>query len=442
MPLKKLLLKNSLLNIVTYAYLLIASFFSIPILLNSLGKDLFGAYIIIGGLITLISTLDLGLGQAAIRYLSLPDIDTHRRHRYWQTSFSLFLIIGSIMAILCAMMTVFFYSTLPVMKILSSTHLIQTVFLIVPSILVNFTTWHFLTIVQSEQRFDLYSLRGFIAGSANTLITAWVSKFFPSIPVILITQLFFNLIALSIIISFSNQHFKLGNYPKIHPKITRKLLGFGLKNFIGRVANQFSAQFSNYVLGGFSAIFVTAYSIPKSIVLKAAGGVSQLTLAIFPLSASLLTKDRVTKLRQLVIGLEIIIFIGGILSLFVVDRFGYPFLLWWLKDLEVVSLAFPVLKLLTWFFFLTSLTPIPSVVLDSLNYPQIPSFFAVVTTIIETVLIFLLTPKYQILGPAYATVISSAIMAPLFLLVFAFTLQKEIKKIQSSIDGVPPTMHV
>lgn len=442
MALKRLLLKNSLLNIGTYGYLLLASFFSIPILLNALGKELFGAYVIIGGLVTLISTMDLGLGQASIRYLSLPNLNSQKRHRYWQTSYSLFLLIGFVMAIISTLILIYFFVTLPAMKILSQPSFIQTITVLFPYVVFNFITWHFLTIVQSEQRFDIYSLRSVIVGTGNTLVSAFVARSFPNLTVIFLIQLFFVILALFMIYFFGDHHFKGGNYPKFHPQITRKLLSFGLKNFVGRVSNQFSAQFSNYVLGSFSAIFVTAFSIPKTIMLKAGGIISQLTLAIFPLSASLLTKDRAPKLKQLIIGIEIFIFLLGLVSLVIVQYFGEPFLIWWLKDMEVVALAFPVLKILVWFFVFTSLTPIPGVVLDSLNYPQIPSIFAVITTIIETVLIFILTPKFQLLGPAYATAISSAIMAPLFLLVFAKIFQQEIKKIQSSADGVPPTMPV
>jgi len=110
----------------------------------------------------------------------------------------------------------------------------------------------------------------------------------------------------------------------------------------------------------------------------------------------------------------------------------FSFLFWWLGDFDIASQAYPVLSVLSWFYLLTSLTPIPSAVMDSLNFPHIPSFFALLTTILDITLVFILTPRFHSLGPAYSTVISSIIGAPLFVLTSFIVFNRYQKKLLES----------
>src|SRR3990167_10056630 len=94
MGIKKTLIKNSFFNLGSYVYLLLAAFFSIPILLKSLGSDLFGVYILLASIVQLVSALDFGLGNAVVRELSLPDFPRKDYISTWRTSFWLFTVIG------------------------------------------------------------------------------------------------------------------------------------------------------------------------------------------------------------------------------------------------------------------------------------------------------------------------------------------------------------
>ena len=152
--------------------------------------------------------------------------------------------------------------------------------------------------------------------------------------------------------------------------------------------------------------------------MKGAGVVSQVATVIFPTSTSLLTKERHPKLKKLIWAVEGLTLVFGLVGVIGIYAFGNQFLLWWLKEEEVVRLAVPILKTLSFYFLLTSLTPIPGVILIGLNYPQIPSFFSVLTTVIEIVLLFYLVPTYHAAGAATAILVTTLITVPLFLLVF------------------------
>jgi len=126
----------------------------------------------------------------------------------------------------------------------------------------------------------------------------------------------------------------------------------------------------------------------------------------------------------------------GIIQVFVVYQFGYQILIIWLNNPEIVAQAYPVLKVLSWFFLLTILTPIPTAVFESLNKPQIPAITASLNTVFTIGLIYILTSQYShadpSIMPAYANLISSLILVPALLIALAKSLTKYEKTIQST----------
>jgi O-antigen/teichoic acid export membrane protein len=420
MSIKKTLLKNSTINLAGYGYLLFLSFFSIPMLLKSLGTDLFGVYLVYAGLVPLASTINLGLPTALVRHLSLPNISNREKITYWQTCLWQFVILSIFVFLLLLAINIFVINKLAFVNLLPKGTIFLTSLLVSFIVLVNNLSEPFLVLPQVDQQFAFYNLRNLIVGTGTTILTAILAIYFPSLPHLFAFQLVLYIITGIIFFKYAQSKFAGKNiWPKLSRPIGKKLINFGFKNFIGSLASQFRNQSSKFILAGMlSPQAVTIFSIPQTIIIKAAGAISQLTLSFFPLSTSLSSKERIGKLQKLILGLQGSILLLGILQLFIVHNFGLQFLVYWLKDVDLATKGFSVLKVLSVFFVLTSLTPIPTVVLDGINKPQIPSIFAVTSAILNIVLIFLLTPKYGFLGPAYATTISSIIVAPSFLITF------------------------
>ena len=134
----------------------------------------------------------------------------------------------------------------------------------------------------------------------------------------------------------------------------------------------------------------------------------------------------------MVINLEILILFIGILQVIFIHTLGDDVLRLWLGNPDFVHQAYPVIKVLSWYFLLTTVTPIPTAVFDSINRPQIPSFFAVFTTILTLGSMIYLVPRFGALGAAYAYVFAALITVPIFLIVFYRSFSKYIKKTLSS----------
>ena len=432
MSIKKSLIKNTGYNLGGYLYLLLASFFSISILLNNLGRDVFGVYIFLSSFIPLAAVFDFGISNAVIRKLSLPNLDREERVKTWKTSYALFVALALILSVVVICLLLYLSKTMPIFVHLDRNILNWSILLISLIVFVNHLDNHFLNLTQAEQRFDLFNTKTLLVGSANTIISAFISGIYPNIAFLFGSQLIFHLLTLTFMIRYSRKSFSGRDFAPAYDKQTGKeLFSFGIKNFVGTLAGQIENQFSNLILGAMvSAGAITSFSIPQSIVAKGAGVVSQFAQAFFPLSASLLEKDRIKKLRTLVLGIESLVLIGGVSAVLLTFMIGEQFLLWWLKDPVVVQTAFPVLKILSFYFLLASLTPIPTVLLQGLNKPQVPSFFAVLTVVLEIAFALFLVPKFGTIGMAYSFLLSVIISIPPFLIYTSYSLTQKINEYQ------------
>jgi len=431
MSIKKVLIKNTGFNLVGYFYLLVASFFSISILLGNLGRDVFGVYIFLISFIALASVFDFGISNAVVRKLSLPNTTMAERIKTWKTSFAIFISLAFVLFVLVIVLLQYLTFTMPIFMHLDRSTLNWSIALIAGIVFINHLNTHFLSLPQAEQRFDIFNSKTILVGSANTLISALVSVYYPNVAILYAVQLVFHILTFVYMVTYSLKFFSGENFTPAYDRQTGKeLFSFGLRNFIGTLAGQIENQFSNFILGAMvSAKAITSFSIPQSMVAKGAGIVSQFAQVFFPLSASLLEKDRIKKLKTLVLGIEGITLLGGILAVVLSFTIGEPFLLWWLKDPIVVQTAHPVLKVLSFYFLLVSLTPVPTALLQGLNKPQIPSFFGALTVIFEIVLALRLVPTMGTIGMAYSFLLSVSVTVPSILLVTWFQLDREIKKL-------------
>jgi len=418
MSLKRSLIKNTGFNLVGYFYLLVASFFSVSIILNNLGRDVFGVYIFLVAFISLSAVIDFGISTAVVRKLSLPDTTPDERIKVWKTSFAIFVVLAFILSVSVFFLLHYLSNTMPIFSYLNKSTISWTIVALTVIVFVNHINTHLLSLPQAEQRFEIFNSKTLIVGTGNTIVSAVISGLYPSVSIIFLTQLIFHFLTFIFMISYSVKRFPGKAFaPKYDKNSGRELFSFGLRNFVATLAGQIENQFSNFILGAMvSARAITAFSIPQSIVAKGAGVVSQFAQVFFPFSTSLLHKDRIHKLKRLVLGVEAVTLFGGILAVILSYTIGHPFLMWWLKDSIVVDAAYPVLKILSFYFVLVSLTPVPTVLLQSLNKPQIPSFFGALTVILEIIFsLFLIS--YGPVGVAYAFLGSVCITVPWILIV-------------------------
>jgi len=430
MSIKRSLIKNTGFNLAGYFYLLIASFFSVSVLLNNLGRDVFGVYVFLASFISLSAVFDFGLSNAVVRKLSIPSTTNEDRVKTWKTSFAIFIIIALILFVCVIAILQFLTKSMPIFGHIDNNTINFSVMALAVIVFINHLNIHLLNLPQAEQRFDIFNSKTLLVGSANTIISAIVSGYYPNISILFAVQLIFHFLTFVFMVAYSLRFFPGSAFAPAYDKKTgTELFSFGLRNFVGTLAGQVESQFSNFILGALvSARAITSFNIPQSIVAKGAGVVSQFAQAFFPLSASLLEKDRIKKLKKLILGIELVVLLGGFLAVLLTYLVGYQFLTWWLKDLVVVEAAYPILKILSFYFVLVSLTPVPTALLQGLNKPQIPSFFGALTVFFEILFSFALISMGAV-GVAYAFLGSVCITVPLILIITWVQLEQEISKV-------------
>lgn len=435
MSLKKILFKNTLFNLFGYFYLLLVSFFSISIFLQNLGRELFGIYLFLASFVPMASIFDFGVSLATIRELSLPQNSHQEKIKVWQTALSIFISQGFLLLVVFASLLTYLFSTMPLLGGLDPSNIMPVIILISLTILINHVNSIFLSVPQAYQRFDIFNSKTFLVGTANTILSALLTFYTHNLSYLFLLQFIFHLITFIFILFYTKSIFGWGDLvPKYHRQLAKSLMNYGLRNFIGTLSNQVEAQASKFFLGFLStAQSITAFSIPQNIIMKGAGIVSQFAQAFFPLSASLLEKDRILKLKKLYLGLQYLIFFGGVLAVIGAYYFGKSFLIWWLHDPIVVNAAYPVLQVMSFYFVLIALTPLPTALVQGLGKPQVASFFGVLTTVLEICSMIILIPLYKELGAAYSLLASLIITVPSFLLVSWIMLLNKIRRTQSPV---------
>lgn len=414
----KVLLRNTSLNLTGYIYLLAASFISIPMLERGLGNGAFAQYLLLAALPPLLSVLDLGVSQAVIRALAAEQ--GRAAKKIVSVSYFYFLVNALVLSVLAY----FGVGLIGKSPIFGRTPIELNVTLaLAVSVFMNQVLTHFLAVAQSQNRFGIFNLKTFIVGTANTLLAGMLAIRGGGLVQI------FSALAVSYLITLAAAVYILDRgraflvRPRLDMQALGELLDYGLRRFIGTLSGQLEMHSGKYALAGLSGLAVGAFTIPQMIMYRAAGAISQCALALFPLSSSLTDPVHRTKLRSMYYHLQAGIFGLSMIGVILAHTVGGPFLAWWLSDTQLVIQAVPVLRTLSFFFVLLSLTPIASTIMDSLGYPQYTSFSAVLTAVLNILLLVLLTPRYGAQGAAYAILISSLITTPVFLFMTERVLQ-------------------
>lgn len=419
MGIKRTFIKNTSLNIISYVYLSVAAVISIPILVRSLGVQAYGLYTIITSIMPIMAALDFGLALAVIRYLALPNISEEKKAKVWQTSFYFFTVVGLSLFFLVIAIFYLYVFRIPSLNSIMGEERLPIMLVVALTMWVNHLNNHFLILPQAKHRFDIFSLNAFISGTASTLITALVALIKPDLLLIFITQLLGVSATATILYFYAKRQFRQLNFPKFSLESFREVIGFGLRSFAGKMTSSIEANGLNLIIAAYVSLqAVTYFSIPQSLIIKAVGGISMLTLSLLPLSTSLLTKEMFPKLKKLILWLQVAVFAGSIFGIGVIFFVGRPLLMLWLGDPELVSHIYPLLQILSVQLFLIAMTPMPTAVLESMNYPGTTSFFALLTVFLEFVFLVFFLPRFGVSGAAYALSASAAISVPLFLIVF------------------------
>jgi len=409
---------NAIFNTLGWVSSLGLSFFFLPYIVAKLGVDAYGILTLVLTVIGYFAVLDLGLGNAVVKYVA--------EYSATEDSEKMNEVIGASVMVLSLL------GLLGAVAIFSIAGLLVTHFLKIPKELVSAayvsfcisSVGFFVTMVFSAisaipnglNRYDITSLTTFIMGAVTMVGTVII--LYLGYGVLQVVCLNFVITLLGVLIYplvLRRIMPTIRLKPTLKLPVLRKVLSFGLYTFFNRVAYLLNYQADRVVMGALLGIAsVTYYVVPFTLVNRVTNVTVRIGSVIFPAISELQGSDRYDTINELyLISSRIILVISTAicLPLFV---FGGRFLTLWMGP-DFGAKADNVMLILTVGLYINALTNVPSFVADGLGRPKLSGIAGVTAAFLNVAFLIPLTKYYGIVGAALAFLISNVAVSPLFI---------------------------
>lgn len=408
--------KNVIFSGVGYALPLVAALATIPVMVISLGTDLYGLYIICTSLIGFMTLVDLGIGQTVIKYVAEYEA-TDKRAKV-QPVLNVALLIYLVIGLLSAVLLFVFSSNVAaalytdVQKQVLAQQVLQITAL---PLFFSYMNQFFLNVCKAYHRFDLPAIVH-NAGNLGGIVLATVLLLLGyGLQEVLWGYVLVQGLALTAGYNIcrhvlpASVHLKLA----FDKQIFDEIVSFSFYTFIGNFVSSVAARADKLVIGmilGTEA--VTYYQIPFTIAQMANGIIHTLVNIAFPRFSEM----SVTGNKQGLLSLyrkvgHIMSLISTVIAVLLITV-GGSFLALWISP-EFAQQATLTLQIIALYFFLHSNTVTGYWVLQGSGAAKLTALIAVIGSVSYFVGMYYLGQHYAHNGVAFA----------LFLLLLAVPLQ-------------------
>lgn len=417
-PRSHILIRNTLWNFTSQSWLLVLAFVTIPYIVHKLGTDAYGVLSIVGVLIGYFSFLDLGLGQAVIKYVSeyyaKKDYDTIRK------------IIGTALAVY------FLMGFIGATAIASLTSILVTKVLKVPSNLINVSSFVFYisalgflinmplnvfgSIPKALQRFDITNKIGIFIGTLQILLTVLLLYLGYFLKQIVIMNLLISILSIFIYVFVSKKLL-----PQIQIKLAfsknmfGKLFKFGGFITISRTTALIATQLGKFLIGVFHPIsLVTYYTVPYMLASKLWMIPRNIVSATFPATSELFSRNQRKALHELHLRSTKYIMAGVVPMTVLLIIFANQILGLWMGPDFAAKSTFS-LRMLALATLVSSSAWTSITATNGAGRPDIPAKVHMLQSIINAIFCFLLIPRWGINGAAVAWLIHHIVGIPIII---------------------------
>ena len=412
----KLLVRNTILNLLGQGMPLIVAFFAIPILIKSLGTDRFGIISVAWMLIGYFSLFDMGLGLALTQLVS-DKLGKHEQEAvpaiFW-TSLFLMLVFGTIGALAIALLApILVFSVLKIPLVLQNETL-HALYVLASSIPFVILTAALIGFLSAFQRFDIISSIRVPMGSFMFIGPLLVLPFSKSLVLVICVLTIARVCGFAIYF-----YFCLRVMPELRTSIIFKrsivkpLFKFGGWMTVANVAGPFLVYIDRFLIGSLVSITAVAYyTTPYDMVTKLWFIPSSLVNVLFPAFATSFSQDKTTTTKlferankyiylvMLPITLLIVIFAADCLNL-------------WLGSAFSANSKF-VLQWIMIGVFINSLAQVPFVLVQGMGRTELIAKILLVQLPFYLAGLWFLIVQYGIKGAAIAWTVRVLIDTVLF----------------------------
>jgi len=431
----KRLILNSIWGSGSFVFITLISFLILPFIVQKLDVSGYGIYILITSLVGYYGILDLGLGNALIKYVSefYEKKDFINLNLYINSTIVFLSFIGIVTTIL----SVYFSNgILQFLNINSDQLEISKLSIRIAAIGFFFT---FLSsgcksVLQGLQLFKITSLvDSFNILILNILLMITLSLGYGLLGAIIVNVFIaiFTFIIFFVYLKRNLLPYKFSLLIDI--KIIKKIFDFSFYVLLSKLSNIFAVYIVRFVIAFFlGPIAVTYYTVPSKLV-GAIGGISSSAITtIFPFTSQMEANGNENEIRKMFLkgaGLFTALTLPVILFTII---FSQPILAVWM-GYDFAENSWMVLSIITFSGFIGSLSAIPNLIILGKGNSKLIGLFSVVTVALYIIFMPLLTKYFGIIGASISLLISSLGVIILVIKKTTYFINLSIKEYYNSV---------
>lgn len=253
---------GAILSYLSISISILVALLFIPIMIRLLGQSEYGLYAMIGSVSAYLSIMDLGLGNAIVRYVArnraLGDKESEAQLN------GMFLFLYSIIGVLTIVIGVILYNTVENVfgSSLNAAELEKAkimVIILIFNFALSFPLSIFGSIMQSYERFIAVKVAGIVRSLLNPLIIIpFLFMGYGSVMVVFITTLL-NIFILLFNAIYCFKYIKINfKFGKLDYQLLKEILGYSFLIFLGIVVDQVNWNTGQLILGAVSGTVAVA----------------------------------------------------------------------------------------------------------------------------------------------------------------------------------------
>ena len=306
---------NAFWNILSNVLNILLLFILTPIITKGLGDVQYGIYIILGTIGGALSIINLGLGEATLRYVAFyhSKNDKEGVNRVFNATLWLYSLLGIIVT------GIFFFTPETIIRLLNLSELgSEGALLIRLTLLLFFTNFIygcFTSVPQALQRYDIFSYIQIGQNSIRFVVNILVILLGYGLKGLVITQLSIGILSLFAVIVISKKLLPfLALYRIPSRKDYKEVFSYGIFSFLSQIVGLIWQYCDNILLSVFIGPQAVSYfSIPMQVIGKVNSTISSGFSVLFPKFAAekdtTVIKSIYIRSTQLSLYLSIVIFV-------------------------------------------------------------------------------------------------------------------------------------
>jgi O-antigen/teichoic acid export membrane protein len=394
---------NSLYQLATQVLLLAVGLFTSPYIVHTLGLNLYGILVLVGITTNYFGVVELGLGQATIKFL----VDSSSRKDwpeftrvFWTSSLSYLMlgIVGAAGMVACTPVLISLLRIPTEARVATAQAFAVSAVALVVSLQVGLAS----SVMRALERFEWLSRVGASIGVAQSLFCVVLLHFGYSLVGVLIgsaTLQGLALIAYALLVRVLVPD--LGR-PTWHRNTFRHLAGFGTYVSVSQVIGPLLVNLEKFILSSLVAIaMVTYYTVPYNVINTLALFPASIAVVVFPAFTRLNTEGKAENARELYIRGTKLIFGTVVPIAIVIGIFSRQILTLWMGT-EFGTHGARVMQVLAFALVISAVASLPYQYLQAVHRPDLTAKFHILELVVHIPLCFVLIGTFGLTGAAVA----------------------------------------